>query len=263
MEQSKKSLLRKISIPGIILIIAGLCIFGYLIYAKIKGNSISNQVVAQYDKDQKDAKKNTPKNPEKDKSVLNDRQVQVLMAKGYAKPDITTFKGPVVHKEAFARMVIEKLRGKNTLDGDPKEVPGRPELGVVNNDKLVGTGVYEVVEGTSWEEIRSAVGHHPDTAKPGRIGNGVYSAHRTHPYGGLFRWLDLLEKGDEIILEDLKYRYTYIVYDSFVTHKDDKDAFFKKVYDKAIITLYTCDPPNSTTDNRLLVKAELKKADKK
>ncbi|MFQ5943865.1 MAG: sortase [Anaerolineales bacterium] len=68
-----------------------------------------------------------------------------------------------------------------------------------------------VVQGDGWEQLKKGVGQHIGTANPGEVGNVVLSAHNDI-FGELFRDLDQLKPGDEIILStglrDFVYKVT-------------------------------------------------------
>lgn len=76
--------------------------------------------------------------------------------------------------------------GKLVKPGTPMALLTIPELGV----KEV------VVEGTSSKETKAGVGHRRDTPLPGQPGVSVLMG-RSAAYGGVFKHLDRLEKGDE------------------------------------------------------------------
>jgi sortase A len=56
-----------------------------------------------------------------------------------------------------------------------------------------------IVQGDGWEQLKKGVGQHIGTADPGVDGNVVLSAHND-VYGELFRYLDRLQPGDQVIL---------------------------------------------------------------
>ncbi|PJF37218.1 MAG: hypothetical protein CUN49_01525 [Candidatus Thermofonsia Clade 1 bacterium] len=68
----------------------------------------------------------------------------------------------------------------------------------------------QVVTGDDWEALKLGVGHHIGSANPGERGNMVLSAHNDI-YGEIFRHLDRLQPGDEIIVSTWTKDYTYIV----------------------------------------------------
>ena len=67
-----------------------------------------------------------------------------------------------------------------------------------------------VVQGDGWEQLKKGVGQHVGSADPGQSGNVVLSAH-DDVYGELFRNLDVLQPGDQVILYSQQRQYVYIV----------------------------------------------------
>ncbi|MBI3160745.1 MAG: class D sortase [Chloroflexi bacterium] len=67
-----------------------------------------------------------------------------------------------------------------------------------------------VVQGDGWEQLKQGVGQHIGSTNPGQPGNLVLSAHND-VFGELFRHLDQLQTGDEIIVYTNARAYTYII----------------------------------------------------
>lgn len=67
-----------------------------------------------------------------------------------------------------------------------------------------------VLHGTDWEQLKLGVGHSPGTANPGERGNLVLAAHND-VYGEIFRYLDRLKPGDEVIVYANQQRYRYAI----------------------------------------------------
>jgi sortase A len=67
-----------------------------------------------------------------------------------------------------------------------------------------------VVQGDGWEQLKKGVGQHIPSANPGENGNVVLSGHND-VYGEIFRHLDRLQPGDQVILYTQQRAYTYIV----------------------------------------------------
>ncbi|GAB4415196.1 MAG: hypothetical protein Kow002_00090 [Anaerolineales bacterium] len=67
-----------------------------------------------------------------------------------------------------------------------------------------------VVQGDGWEQLKKGVGQHIGSANPGQNGNVVLSAHND-VYGELFRHLDQLQPGDEIIVYTQQRQFVYVV----------------------------------------------------
>ena len=70
--------------------------------------------------------------------------------------------------------------------------------------------VAPIVQGDGWEQLKKGVGQYIGSADPGRDGNVVLSAHND-VYGELFRYLDRLAPGDQIIISTRQRQYIYIV----------------------------------------------------
>lgn len=67
-----------------------------------------------------------------------------------------------------------------------------------------------VVQGDGWEQLKKGVGQNIGSANPGQNGNIILSAHND-VYGELFRHLDQLVAGDQVILSTQQRQYVYIV----------------------------------------------------
>ena len=67
-----------------------------------------------------------------------------------------------------------------------------------------------VVQGDGWEQLKKGVGQNVGSANPGQNGNVVLSAHND-VYGELFRYLDKLTPGDQVVLYTQQRQYVYVV----------------------------------------------------
>jgi sortase A len=67
-----------------------------------------------------------------------------------------------------------------------------------------------VVQGDGWEQLKKGVAQHIGSSDPGESGNVVLSAH-DDVYGELFRQLDKLQPGDQVMLYTQQRQYIYIV----------------------------------------------------
>lgn len=67
-----------------------------------------------------------------------------------------------------------------------------------------------VVQGDGWEQLKKGVGQYAGSAAPGENGNVVLSAHND-VYGEIFRYLDRLVPGDQVIISTQQRQYVYIV----------------------------------------------------
>ncbi len=111
-----------------------------------------------------------------------------------------------------------------------------------------------IVEGDGWEQLKKGVGHHVGSANPGQIGNVVLSAHNDI-YGEIFRELDKLEPGDEVIVFTERESFTYVVTERIIVEPTQVDVM--DATNDATVTLISCYP--YLVDNkRIVVFATLK-----
>ena len=92
-------------------------------------------------------------------------------------------------------------------------------------------------------------GHWPGTAMPGQRGNVVIAGHRTS-HGGIFRHINNLGSGDQIILGG----FTYVVTGTQIVNPDA--MWIVGQGDGYRATLFACHPPGSTKQ-RIVVFAHL------
>jgi len=110
-----------------------------------------------------------------------------------------------------------------------------------------------VVQGDGWEQLKRGVGQHVGSANPGQAGNLVLSAHNDI-FGELFRDLDQLKPGDEIVVSTATRDYTYRVTGMRIVQPTEVDVMAET--SKATITLISCYP--YLVDNqRIVVFGEL------
>jgi sortase A len=105
-----------------------------------------------------------------------------------------------------------------------------------------------VVMGDNWEQLKKGIGQHLNTASPGQNGNMVVSAHNDI-FGELFRDLDKLEPGDEVIVITQDRSYTYIVTSTQIVNPTDVSVMDQT--ENATLTLISCYPYR--VDNKRIV----------
>jgi len=110
-----------------------------------------------------------------------------------------------------------------------------------------------IVQGDDWEQLKKGVGQHIGSGLPGQPGNIVLSAHNDI-YGEIFRHLDRLEAGDEIIISSERRSYTYIVRELDVV--EPTDVWVMGPTDHASATLISCYP-YLVNNKRIVVFADL------
>jgi sortase A len=110
-----------------------------------------------------------------------------------------------------------------------------------------------VVQGDLWEQLKKGVGQAIGTANPGEKGNVVLSAHNDI-FGEIFRDLDRLNPGDQVILFTSQRAYTYIVTGSQIV--DPLQVEVMAPTRDATVTLISCYPYLVNT-KRIVVTARL------
>ncbi|MBX3005301.1 MAG: class D sortase [Anaerolineales bacterium] len=110
-----------------------------------------------------------------------------------------------------------------------------------------------VVQGDDWEALKRGVGQHIGSANPGENGNLVLSGHNDI-YGEVFRHLDQLEPGDEIVILTAETRYIYTVTQRQLVAPTFVEVMFPTT--DATITLISCYPYMINTQ-RIIIKGEL------
>jgi len=117
----------------------------------------------------------------------------------------------------------------------------------------IWTAPAPVVQGDGWEQLKRGVGQHIGTSNPGQPGNLVLSAHNDI-FGELFRDLDQLNPGDEIVVSTASRQYTYRVTGMRIVEPTDVEVMQSS--DRATITLISCYPYLVDTQ-RIVVFGEL------
>ncbi|MGB4677563.1 MAG: sortase [Aggregatilineales bacterium] len=110
-----------------------------------------------------------------------------------------------------------------------------------------------VVQGDGWEQLKKGVAQHLGTANPGEAGNVVLSGHNDI-YGEVFRDLDKLQPGDEVILYTQTREFVYRVAHTRIVPPTEVSVMDPTR--EPIVTLISCYPYRINTD-RIVVVAEL------
>ncbi len=110
-----------------------------------------------------------------------------------------------------------------------------------------------VVQGDGWDQLKKGVGQHAGTANPGEKGNLVVSAHNDI-FGELFRHLDQLKPGDEVLVSTATRQWEYRV--TGVQIVEPTDVSVMAPTERPTLTMVSCYP--YLVDNqRIVVFAEL------
>ena len=113
-----------------------------------------------------------------------------------------------------------------------------------------------IVQGDNWEQLKKGVGQHISSSLPGQLGNLVLSAHNDI-YGEIFRDLDELKSGDEIIISTERQSYTYVVNDIDVVEPTEVSVMASTEH--ASTTLISCYP-YLVNNKRIVIFADLASA---
>jgi sortase A len=148
--------------------------------------------------------------------------------------DDPEFDLPLKNGEAFALLRIPRL-------GDNYRVP--------------------IVEGVTLDDLAQGVGHYPETALPGEVGNFSVAGHRA-TNGEPFAYLDQVDKGDLVVVETGSTWYTYQVTDEYIVAPTQVDVIAPvpnepgAVPRKRLMTMTTCNPRWDSYE-RLIFHAKL------
>lgn len=144
----------------------------------------------------------------------------------------------------------------------PVSQPIAPPADAYASEPVIEVGSIVIpkigVDMTMYEGIRLTTldygpGHWPGSAMPGQAGNLVVGGHRTSGHR-VFRDVDQLEAGDEIVFRDDAGEHTYIV--SNVEVVEPTEVWIVEPTETPTATLFACHPPGSTAQ-RIVVFADL------
>lgn len=135
----------------------------------------------------------------------------------------------------------------------PDRLNGKKVIGLIEIEAI--SLIYPIVEGAETEDIGVAIGHMPDTAELGAIGNCALAGHRGGYSGPYFKKLDELKAGDEVVITNAKgNEFVYKVTEAMVVEPTEVWVAEDTGEGKALLTLITCEEDG---DKRLVVRCEL------
>lgn len=105
-----------------------------------------------------------------------------------------------------------------------------------------------IVMGDSWEQLKKGIGQHINSTNPGKPGNLILSAHNDI-FGEIFRHLDQVKIGDEVIVFTNQRTYTYTVVDSKIVEPTYVEVMAPT--HQPTVTLVSCYP--YLVDNKRIV----------
>lgn len=135
-------------------------------------------------------------------------------------------------------------------------------IGVLRLPALGSDQVYGVVEGVVPDQLRRGPGHFPGTALPGQVGNLVIAGHSGIDQAP-FDALPTLETGDEVLVEDGRATFRYLVTGVRRVPASATDVLLPVRSRpgveprRAQLTLITCAYEQSAVSGRWVVEAEL------
>ncbi|MFW5942526.1 MAG: sortase [Chloroflexota bacterium] len=143
------------------------------------------------------------------------------------------------------------LPAVNAYEPPPIPTPGPEQARRIQIEDIgVDSSIYQ---GQDWEQLKKGVGQYVGSSPPGRPGNLVLAAHNDI-YGEIFRDLDQLERGDEIVISSERQTYRYVVRETVVV--EPTETWVMEPTDHASVTLISCYP--YLVDNkRIVVFADL------
>jgi len=110
-----------------------------------------------------------------------------------------------------------------------------------------------VVQGDGWDQLKRGVGQQVGTPDPGESSNTVLSGHND-VYGEVFRYLDQLNPGDQVILFTSRRQYTYVITGTQMVEPTAVEVMAQT--SDARVTLVSCHP-YLIDDHRIVISAVL------
>lgn len=127
----------------------------------------------------------------------------VVLPSGHTPPDAQGNTRPNIDEiPAHLQPMVQSLANLPVPTAAPDQAI-RIQIPAINIDA-------PVVQGDGWEQLKKGVGQNVGSANPGQTGNIILSAHND-VYGELFRYLDKLAPGDQVVLYTQQRQFVYVV----------------------------------------------------
>ena len=165
----------------------------------------------------------------------------VVLPSGHTPPNV---EGGVRFNEAEIPSHLRPI--VQSLADIPLPTPG-PQQAIRIQIPAIGVD-HPVVQGDGYEQLKKGVGQYVGSPNPGQDGNIVLSAHND-VFGEIFRDLDRLKKGDQIILFTSQQTYTYVVEKSQIVEPTQVEVMAPTR--EPVVTLISCYP--YLVDNKRIV----------
>jgi len=120
----------------------------------------------------------------------------------------------------------------------PVPTPG-PQQAVQIDIPAIAVQNWPVVQGDGWEQLKKGVGQHISSANPGENGNVVLAGH-DDVFGEVFRNLDKLQPGDQVILYTMQQQFIYRVTETRIVDPSQVDVMNST--SDPTVTLISCYP---------------------
>lgn len=134
----------------------------------------------------------------------------------------------------------------------PVPTPG-PQQAIQIDVPAIAVHNWPIVQGDAWEQLKKGVGQHIGSADPGQNGNVVLAGH-DDVFGEVFRNLDKLQPGDQIVLYTMLQQYTYLVTETRIVEPGQVDVMNST--SDPTVTLISCYP-YMVDNKRIVVFAKL------
>lgn len=134
----------------------------------------------------------------------------------------------------------------------PVPTPG-PQQAIQIDVPAIAVHNWPIVQGDGWEQLKKGVGQHIGSADPGQNGNVVLAGH-DDVFGEVFRNLDKLQPGDQIVLYTMQQQYTYLVTETRIVEPGQVDVMNST--SDPTVTLISCYP-YMVDSKRIVVFAKL------
>lgn len=142
----------------------------------------------------------------------------------------------------------------------PLPVAGQP-FALMYIPRLGASWREPVVQGVTLDDLAQGVGHYPQSALPGQIGNFAVAGHRA-TNGEPFAYLDQIRRGDAVVVETRSTWYVYRLNEPYIVAPTQVQVVAPVPNQPGVqptqrlITLTTCNPRWASTE-RLIVHGTL------
>jgi len=134
----------------------------------------------------------------------------------------------------------------------PLPTPG-PQQAIQIDIPAIGVLNWPIVQGDGWEQLKKGIAQHIPSANPGENDNVVLSGH-DDVFGEVFRDLDKLQPGDQVILYTMQQKYIYIVAETRIVEPSQVEVM--NPTSDPTVTLISCYP-YMVDNKRIVVFAKL------